>query len=481
MSGPRAPNTPILSSGTQPSRSSGTYEFRPAFADWIIEAYERIQIPPPVLDDPSYIISARRSANLLLQDMGANRGCNLWSIGDETLNIPMVGGQESYILPDNVVYLLDSYIRTYTPNPIYREIGHSPTFARDEHGVPMLEDSGEPIIVSPGSEVFWTQEGSPYITMRWPGHGLMPGAPIFFRMPIAVGSLTLTNFVIVARVIDRDTLTFVAPEPARATRHGCGATALFVATVNQRHITVILPHHGYTIGDRFPVTIPTDVGGIRLHGEYSVVSTIGLHKFQIPSVPGLHWPDTKENILSEGSEPQDVNDSGRVLDMGVDSMPRARFTESVYENGGALVATSQAPGVHWTDVILWPISRNDYSALPNKTVEGRPSVFWFDRTIERKLYLWAAPARGHHWGFITYRMRYLEDADPTSQLDLPRRFWPAFTAQLTASLAEKYNPAVFQQKFQLAEVMWERAAAADREMVGTFITPTLQPYFRGGY
>lgn len=461
-------------------RSSGTYSFRRSFGDLIIDCFERIQIPPTVIDDPMYVIGAIRSANLIMEDDGANRGLNLWAVGDEQLAVPMVPGKAEYLLPDNVVHIFDSVIRTYTPGNTFRDVGFSPAFAKDEHGAAMLEATGEPTIVAPGSEVFFTQEGSPYVTMRWPGHGLQPGSPIFFRTPVTAGAMTLRNFVVVARVIDADSVTFVLPEPARVTRHGCGGTAIFVTHANQRHVTVVLSHHGYTIGNVFSIVVPVDVGGIRLFGDYSVVSTIGLHRFQIPTLPGPHFPDTKEIILSEGSEPQGIDAGGRVLDPGFDG-PRARFTDSAYENGGVIVATTQAAGLQWTDVVLWPISRNDYNALPNKQSTGRPSVYWFDRAIQKKLFLWAAPAAGNHWAFVAFRQRYLEDADVTTQLDMPRRFWPAFTAQLTAALAEKYAPQQYQMKLQLAEMAWQRAADADRELVGTFLVPTLQPYFRGGY
>lgn len=461
------------------NRSSGTYNFRPAFADFIIESFERIQIEPAVLDDPKYLIGARRSANIVLLDLSANRGVNLWTVGDETLNIPLVGGKTEYILPDNVINLFDCYIRTYTPGGLWREVGFSPAFETKHDGTPVLNEHGEPGILEPGSGTFWTEEGSPYITMRWPGHGLMAGAPIFWRTPIVVGGMTIYGFVIVARVLNPDSLTFVAPEPARLTNHACGATPLFVAQTGQRRITVIAPHHHLAIGDVFTIPVPVHVGGIELFGDYSVVTVPDELRFEIPTHPGPHVPVPNEVILGAHSQPQLVTEAGRVLDAAFD-LPHVRHTESVYLNNGIISATTQATGVQWTDVIVWPISRNNYAALPNKQAEGRPSVYWFDRTEAPKISFWATPARGHHWGFVAYRMRYMDDADPTANLDLPRRIWPAFIAQLTANLAEKYNPQAYPTKLQLAEAAWNRAADADREFVGSFIVPTLQPYFRNG-
>lgn len=466
-----------------PQRTSGEYQFQEtAFADFIIEAFERIGIGPAVLDDPRYLISARRSANLILQDMGGNRGTNLWAIGDEMLSLPLVGGQASYLLPENVVTLLDSYIRTYTPDGIFRDVGFSPTLVLQDNGEPSLSEFGEPSVAEPGSRTFWTQEGSSYVTMRWPGHGLIEGSPVFWHTPVTAGGMTIKNYAIVSKVIDPNTITFVVPYPAKMTRSGCGGTALFTSHQGQNHITVTLPFHWLSTGEPYPVAVPTTVGGITLHGLYTITAVLNEHQFLIPTVGGPFPPISEPLILSEGSEPQTTVGGGPALTDGLGPLPVAVGTDTRYENGGVLMACSQATGIPWTDVLLWPISRNVYAAMPNKLVQGRPSVYWFNRSetpsAPNTLTLWAVPAVGQHWAFVCYRMRYLQDASPETQLDLPRRVWPAFVSQLVASLAEKFKPELFGEKVQMAEAAWDRAANADREMVGTWISPTLHTYWR---
>ena len=44
-----------------------------------------------------------------------------------------------------------------------------------------------------------------------------------------------------------------------------------------------------------------------------------------------------------------------------------------------------------TDYVLNQISRTDYVTLPDKTTQGRPSQFWFNRQIEPVINLWAVP------------------------------------------------------------------------------------------
>src|ERR1700758_209989 len=106
-------DVPLGNGAAAVPNSSGTWNFNPAIADFIIECYERIQIYAPALTDTKYIISARRSSNIVLEDWSGNRGVNLWAVGDDdaVLTIPLIPGQASYRLPTNVVYVLDSYLR----------------------------------------------------------------------------------------------------------------------------------------------------------------------------------------------------------------------------------------------------------------------------------------------------------------------------------------------------------------------------------
>jgi|SRR5215472_908815 len=454
--------------------TSGTFNFRPDFADWVVECFERIGVGPTALDDPRYIISARRSANILATDLAANRGVNLWLVGDETLNVPLIPGEASYLLPDNVITLLDCYRRQYTPDEDYQTLGFAPQVMTNADGEPILSALGEPMLIGPGSGVFSTTAGDQFVTMNWPAHGRAPGDPIFFFMPVTAGAMSLTNFAIVADVLDSDTLRFLAPSPAVVSHNGTGGTALFVSHAGLDFITVIMPFHGYVVGDMFPITVPAVVGGITLTGIYTVNEVLTPYSFNIATIPQA--PLTPGLWLL--GVPTSGLGGGQVLAEGAGPNPVATSTQTVFENGGQLLVTSQAPGVLMNDIIMWPVSRNDYAAFPNKNVEGTPSVFWFDRSGKRRIFLWSTPQDGSLWGFIAYRMRYMEDIEPDALIDMPRRFFGAWNAMLTAALAEKFRPELFQEKTQLAEIAWERAANADREMVSSYIVPQLQSYYR---
>lgn len=86
--------------------TSGSRDFNLDVAEIIEEAYERCGLEVRSGYDAR---TARRSLNLMLADW-ANRGLNLWTVAEA--NIPMVGGDASYVLANDVVDILDVVIRS---------------------------------------------------------------------------------------------------------------------------------------------------------------------------------------------------------------------------------------------------------------------------------------------------------------------------------------------------------------------------------
>jgi len=137
----------------------------------------------------------------------------------------------------------------------------------------------------------------------------------------------------------------------------------------------------------------------------------------------------------------------------------------------AVRSTVSVPGrnAQPTDLTLTPISRNDYAALPLKSQPGRPTSFWFDRSIAPTVTVWPVPPIGSSYGFVAYRTRRVMDADPASgeTLDAPARFYNAFVCELCAAMSEKFAPAMFKEKVLIATAAWDRASSEDREKVPT--------------
>jgi hypothetical protein len=130
-----------------------------------------------------------------------------------------------------------------------------------------------------------------------------------------------------------------------------------------------------------------------------------------------------------------------------------------------------------TDYQIDRISRTEYFTLPNKTTQGRPSQFFFDRTITPTMYLWASPQNSTDQ-IRYYYVRRMQDADTlTNTTDIPFRFLPCMVAGLAYYLAMKRAPermailkAVYDEEFQ-------RAADEDRDRVSLKLQPG-RPYLR---
>jgi hypothetical protein len=91
--------------------SSGTYNFSLSNGEAVLDAFERIGLRMPQLEQ-EHFFTARRHLSLLLDVEWSNRQVNLWTV---TLNsVPLVQGTATYVLPANVVMILDAYRSTTT-------------------------------------------------------------------------------------------------------------------------------------------------------------------------------------------------------------------------------------------------------------------------------------------------------------------------------------------------------------------------------
>ena len=130
-----------------------------------------------------------------------------------------------------------------------------------------------------------------------------------------------------------------------------------------------------------------------------------------------------------------------------------------------------------TDLMMSPISRAEYDALPNKAQEGdRPFQYYFERTITPRLYIWQVPQAAGVTLFY-HRMKIQEDAgDFTDSMDAPNRWMEAIVSGLAAKLAVKFAPDRLSFLQGLADSSYDRAAAEDREKVTLRITIDMQGY-----
>jgi hypothetical protein len=133
-----------------------------------------------------------------------------------------------------------------------------------------------------------------------------------------------------------------------------------------------------------------------------------------------------------------------------------------------------------TDVVIRDSSNNDFSATSIsrstylnyavKTTSGRPSQYYFERTINPKLFLY--PAADTSYTLVYYALLRMKDSgDYTNNAEIPFRFLPCMTAGLAYYIAMKKAPDRIQLLKQIYEDEFQRAADQDGERTSLFLTP----------
>ena len=127
-----------------------------------------------------------------------------------------------------------------------------------------------------------------------------------------------------------------------------------------------------------------------------------------------------------------------------------------------------------TDFAVERISRGEYATLPNKTTQGRPSQFWFNRQIDPVINLWAVPDNSTDQ-LIYYYVQRIEDADAlVNTTDMPFRFYPCMVAGLAYYIAMKKAPERIQLLKSVYEEEFQRASDEDEDRVPLKLQPSIQ-------
>jgi hypothetical protein len=133
------------------------------------------------------------------------------------------------------------------------------------------------------------------------------------------------------------------------------------------------------------------------------------------------------------------------------------------------------------DRLIFPVSRTEYASYPNKTAQGVPSVFWFDRLINPEVTLWEVPDASNAYILNYYRCVQIQDANLSGgeTLQVPYRFFDCMVAELSHRLSRIWKPELEAARKQDAADAWHIAAEQDVENVGLFIGPDIGPYYYG--
>lgn len=132
------------------------------------------------------------------------------------------------------------------------------------------------------------------------------------------------------------------------------------------------------------------------------------------------------------------------------------------------------------DRLIFPISRSDYASFAQKTLQGYPTSFWYDRLIDPNLYIWPVPDQTGQYTLTYYYMRQAMDSELTNgtEPEVPWYYLNAFADGLAARLAYLYAPEKVQILQPRADKSWFRALQVGSENVPISLNIQMRGYFR---
>lgn len=144
----------------------------------------------------------------------------------------------------------------------------------------------------------------------------------------------------------------------------------------------------------------------------------------------------------------------------------------------ACYLTTTSGGVS-TDRILWPYSVLEYASLPNKTEQGPPTAYWYNRLATPELSLWPVPDANATYTLKLRTLGQLSDVSVKSgtTLDLPYRWLDAYVADLAYRLARIYAPDKEVLRKADALEAWDNAAFEDQERVPIYLGMNIGGYY----
>lgn len=145
-----------------------------------------------------------------------------------------------------------------------------------------------------------------------------------------------------------------------------------------------------------------------------------------------------------------------------------------------LASIRTGTGSSQVDRVIGPLSTTDYASLSNKTTQGPPTSFWFNRQIAPSITLWPVPDASSTYTLVLQTVSQVQDVALANgqTLDTPYRFLDAFTAGLSHRLARLYAPAMEQARKADAMDAWQIASGNDVEDVPLVLAANIGSYFR---
>lgn len=192
----------------------------------------------------------------------------------------------------------------------------------------------------------------------------------------------------------------------------------------------------------------------------------------------------------------DAENEANLLQVTLSNKQPNLWTDELYSTGlsastatytlpGRLIAiqacylTTTVGGVA-TDRIMWPYSTFEYAAIPDKTQEGPPTAYWYNRQITPEITLWPVPDDAATYTLKLRVCRQIQDVSLKSgaTLDLPYRWLDVYVADLAHRLSRIYAQPLEAARKADAMDAWANAATEDQERVPLYISMNTGGYYR---
>lgn len=142
----------------------------------------------------------------------------------------------------------------------------------------------------------------------------------------------------------------------------------------------------------------------------------------------------------------------------------------------AAITTGSPP----SDRVITGVSRTEYASYPNKSQQGTPTVYWFDRTVTPTITTWPVADASNTYVLNFYRYRQTQDSILAGGLspEVPYRWLDALIWGLAERLAFIYAPEKLALVAPRSNLAYEIAAGQDTEDAPIDMTIDVAGYWR---
>lgn len=132
-----------------------------------------------------------------------------------------------------------------------------------------------------------------------------------------------------------------------------------------------------------------------------------------------------------------------------------------------------------SNITLAPLSITEYSMINNPNSQGPPSSYWWDRQVTPILNLWPVPDQTNIYSLFCRVLLQIQDVVLPGgiKLDMPQRFFDAFTDGMCTRLSRHYAPDRYAANVAAEQKSWNLAVKRGGEDVMVSLAPMIGSYY----